>query len=508
MYQKAVILDANNYNEKALDILLNILEDQYELSDSIRISSLITSSLLYEKLSMFDKSLEMLDASKAEIEKTKFYSLNPFYYLRKSSLYRVQNDTVLAEKALQNAIYWGKIYKDYNNLGQCYMVKSFLEFKKNPFKSKSSIMMSLENIKHSKDKRGLTVMLAHLSNWHKKYGKIDSAYYYINSAIDTFFFYGGTDEFTFLFLARSRILEAQKKAELALKDYKQYYEYTINNIKRRNKVEIVQITEQYENDKIKLALSNKEKALEVNKRYNVLAFISSTIFFLLALTAFLLLKRGNRLYKVKNEINRKLKKAIKREKILLKELHHRVKNNLQLIVGLMELQYEENSEIKSIKNQIFSISAGHDLIYQSSSEEMVNVYEYMSHLVKYMISSYHFQLSPKIDIEIEESFELSLDKMVTIGLLYNELITNSIKHAQIPNKTLIMTLKMQYEENNQLVMSYIDNGPGLNKKSRGFGSVVINSTLEQLEANIQIISSNNGLSLTISAPLNKSGSKN
>lgn len=135
----------------------------------------------------------------------------------------------------------------------------------------------------------------------------------------------------------------------------------------------------------------------------------------------------------KSEI--KLKGQVNQNAILLKEVHHRVKNNLQVVSSLLRLQSNEISDeklravFKDSQDRIIAISKVHDILYQSESLDIIDLEEYVRSLATRVISNMNKD-SKEINLTVNtNNIELNLDTVIPVGLLLNEIITNSMKYA-------------------------------------------------------------------------------
>ncbi|HCD53525.1 MAG TPA: hypothetical protein DEQ34_13840 [Balneolaceae bacterium] len=178
--------------------------------------------------------------------------------------------------------------------------------------------------------------------------------------------------------------------------------------------------------------------------------------------------------------------------VLLAEVHHRVKNNLAIISGLLQLQSAavEDKDAKvyleQSVNRILSIAKIHELIYESEDLSFVNVKEYLERLIPAIVrtfSSDEKQVDLKLDLE---DVRLGVNQLVPIGLLFNELITNSMKHAFKDKEDGKITISLR-SENSHVKFSYHDNGSGFAEghtfeNTRNLGITLINLQLKQLEA--------------------------
>jgi two-component sensor histidine kinase len=177
-------------------------------------------------------------------------------------------------------------------------------------------------------------------------------------------------------------------------------------------------------------------------------------------------------------------------KFLLMEIHHRVKNNFQIICSMLKLQsFDENNEVvekafEEAINRIHAMSNVHELIYQQEQFSLINSMEYFKLLVNSLKkSSGNNNIEFKLDSSIES---LSLPVLINLGISVNEFVTNSLKYAFDDSiDQPIISIKL-YEENNNKVLEYIDNGIGFKgeRKKTSFGMELIESIIEKIDGEL------------------------
>ena len=191
-----------------------------------------------------------------------------------------------------------------------------------------------------------------------------------------------------------------------------------------------------------------------------------------------------------------IQNSLKEKTTLLSEIHHRVKNNLAIVSGLLQLQMNEVKDEKvtlafeqSI-NRIISIAMVHELMYKSPDLSSVNVHSYLEMLIP-AISAAMSDDSKNIDFNIDiEEYKLNISEAIPIGLLLNELITNSFKYAFQKNKEGNITIKLSGKEN-EITVLYEDNGKGFDEDKdfntpKNLGLNLVHAQLQQLEAEHQV----------------------
>ena len=205
----------------------------------------------------------------------------------------------------------------------------------------------------------------------------------------------------------------------------------------------------------------------------------------------------------RKHIQERLKKTLDQKEYLIQEIHHRVKNNLQLISSLLKLQMakiedvEIQKEFNSIYNRVNTMAVVHELMYQQDDFDNISLSSYFNDLLKSMVLLYSMNKETEIDISIDvKDVEFSLEKSIPLALIINEITCNSFKHALDKGKKFYSHLK-QVDETFTLIIG--DTGSGLPKenKSNGLGLTLIDILCEQIDAEKIVKSDSNGLEYKI-----------
>ena len=179
--------------------------------------------------------------------------------------------------------------------------------------------------------------------------------------------------------------------------------------------------------------------------------------------------------------------------VMLKEIHHRVKNNLQLIISLLRLQSRELSNPDTIVqfedaiNRILTISLVHEKMYQAEDLSRLNLQEYFSSLGHDIIHNHieNDQIQLLLDFKIEKT---KLKPIVPIAMIFNELLSNSLKHGKRTNEELVIHFSMKNTADNSLVFIYSDNGTWVETTNKNsFGLELIEALIQQIEGTMEII---------------------
>ena len=190
-------------------------------------------------------------------------------------------------------------------------------------------------------------------------------------------------------------------------------------------------------------------------------------------------------------------KSLKEKELLLKEIHHRVKNNLQIVSSLLSIQHrrikdEQAAEaILESKNRVQSMALIHQKLYENDNLSSLDAKDYVTQLVESIFSSYKInQERIKCYIDIHK-VKLDVDVLIPLGLIINELVTNSLKHA-FPNSNEGKIDIQLRKEKDKVAMSVYDNGIGLPpqrelEQSRSFGFRMIRAFAQKLKASLNIV---------------------
>lgn len=168
-------------------------------------------------------------------------------------------------------------------------------------------------------------------------------------------------------------------------------------------------------------------------------------------------------------LNKQLTKSLEEKDILLKEIHHRVKNNLALTISLIELQEEEIDDVKAkkvlfnIQERLYTMELLHRKLYESTNLSEISLKNYINDLVQ-TISKTHNSYE-KIDLEMKvEDINLSIETAMPYGLILNELLTNAFKYAFINQKNPKLEIYILKNNNEEIELIVKDNGKGLQKE--------------------------------------------
>lgn len=188
-----------------------------------------------------------------------------------------------------------------------------------------------------------------------------------------------------------------------------------------------------------------------------------------------------------------IEESLHEKEVLLKEIHHRVKNNLQVISSILNLQSSFVADEKTLeilqesRNRIRSMAIIHENLYRTEDFSSINFSDYLENLTNNLISSYRINQKVVLNVKLQD-VELVLDQAIPCGLLVNEIITNSLKYAWEDGTAGTIFIEM-FEENNIVSLIIRDDGKGLPRElkemnSETLGLQLVMTLVEQLDGDI------------------------
>lgn len=216
----------------------------------------------------------------------------------------------------------------------------------------------------------------------------------------------------------------------------------------------------------------------------------------------------------RREAEKKIEESLREKELLLKEIHHRIKNNLAVIHSLLKLQsgYIKEERYKDVLNdsmaRIRTMGLIHERLYRSEDLSKIVFSDYLEDMIDDIYTSYELS-SRKVLLKKDiERITLGLESAVPCGLIVNELLSNCMKHAFPEGRKGIINVILRVNEKNYIELIVRDNGVGIAKdldlsNMDSLGLALVNSLVEQIEGELEL-KRENGTEFKISFPANKS----
>jgi two-component sensor histidine kinase len=191
-----------------------------------------------------------------------------------------------------------------------------------------------------------------------------------------------------------------------------------------------------------------------------------------------------------------IRNSLKEKEILLKEIHHRVKNNLQIISTLLDLQSDSFVEDQSrrffedCQNRIRSMAMIHEKLYEASDFVSIDFGEYLKNLTNSLFTTYVSDRRITLTVEAGE-MALEIDDAIPCGLIVNELVSNSMKYAFPEGRTGTLTVRLQVGDGDRITLTVEDNGVGFPpdldfRDTETLGLQLVNLLVKQIHGEIEL----------------------
>lgn len=213
---------------------------------------------------------------------------------------------------------------------------------------------------------------------------------------------------------------------------------------------------------------------------------------------------------IEKRISEEREESIKEKESLLKEIHHRVKNNLQIITGLIGLQ-AHNIDDEKTKNlfmysqyRINSMAKIHEMLYQTNDFSKIDYLDYLQQLISgLIISMKRNDNNIELDIKKTTDIYLNINTSIPLGLIVNEIITNSLKYGVKEAEKSVLSIQIKKTGSSKFIMEIGDNGVGLPdnldiEKTKSLGLKLVHNLVQQLRGSIEIDHSKKGTNYLIS----------
>lgn len=209
----------------------------------------------------------------------------------------------------------------------------------------------------------------------------------------------------------------------------------------------------------------------------------------------LLIAIGFRGFRRKQKINALLERKNEEKTAMMKEIHHRVKNNLQVVNSLLRLQSYEIEDQKVVdmfeesQHRVLSMALLHEKMYRSDDIKHINIHDHFTLLIQDLVKSYAVGKEIKLDIEVGD-VDIGIKTLVPLGLIINEIITNALKYAFEGRKGGSLKVHLNQLEDNKFELIIGDDGVGMDKaagddKSSTFGLELIQIFTKQLDGKME-----------------------
>lgn len=487
---------AGQYN-RALHKYLEALEHWKKINDKVHASQTLNNiGVIYRQQLKHAQAIEIYEKS-VSLKKELGDDLGlAFTYRNLGIAHSYLGDEELAIEYCKEAVVLLENLKEYReltgahgSLGTSYMKLGRFD------EAEQSLEHALKLAEDAVDSKELRTIYATMATVKNKLNKPDEAVLMANLTLATL--NEGDDHATRRDALQEKAigLMALGQFEDAAKAYKNTFEETlvISDSSRVKEMEGMQAQFEVKQSEQELAISELQLAEKKNQNtVFIWGLVAAALLLILAIGSVRGKVRNNRRLKEKNGI---IQKSLSEKEVLLREIHHRVKNNLQVISSLLSLQSREIEDpaalqaVNESRNRVKSMSLIHQNLYQEDNLTGIDVGDYVEKLSRSLFASYRVDQDAIILKTDIDHLNLDVDTAIPIGLILNELITNALKHAFIGREEGTLEVRLK-EKDNVLELTIADDGIGMSapKESKGdsFGMKMIDTFSQKLDAEFKV----------------------
>lgn len=447
---------------------------------------LIEFAQFYLNIRNLEKAGKIIDSALVLVEKNLSSKIRPYVFLVHAKYYFQKGDDENCVKYIKWSCENFEKNSDIAGLSDCHLLlgKYYL-FIKQLNKAKEAYLLALKYATSINDQSKKIKILKNLAEIHYLQGDFKKAYDYLNDY--------------------NVLLQKIRKIE---------------NVKRALELQFQQeiLRKDREYKQLKAFTHQHQKMLEQQNKYlksqKVIQWLLLVLLFLFAILIVVLWSVNRSRHKINQQIlakNREIVRQKEKAEWLFKELHHRVKNNFQLILSIIRLKLskldndEAKKELEEIASKIHALAFIHERLYQTGEKLTLSTKEYIIDLCNQLLQ-FHNQKGKKIQciFDIEENIELPVSTTIAIGLIINEAITNAVKYAFENTLQPEISISLKKKDKN-LELTIKDNGKGFDTgaiRKESLGLELIHTLTFQLEGELWIDGSI-GTTLRILIPLNE-----
>jgi len=480
-----------NYDQ-ALDYFINILEDiEANNIQNVAMEGIVLANIaqIYQNLKQYDLSdqysyeaIELFETTDNEGGMAVAYANIAFNSVEE----RDYNEAIeLSKKA-------HALFKKNNNeygigatvylLGKCYSALGDLD------KAQNHLTRSIDLITAFGNNHLMTLNHLELGRLYFKQEKWNAALAHLNKASQLSENHDLKPEQSDAYLELSKIYEIQNNHAVALRFFKKH-KYLADSLLNEKKAEQLQTLEtRYQTAKKEQRIALQEESLarqqaQISRQVILRNALIGGVVLFLAIAG--LVYRNAKIHR----------KSLREKEALLKEIHHRVKNNLQVISSILNMQSRgtENEDmleaIKEGQSRVKAMSLIHQQLYQTENLSEINIQEYITELNSQLATLYQNK-DRKVKNRINASdLKLDIDTAIPLGLILNELISNAYKYAFQEVEKGLLLIELKRIDKEKLRLEVVDNGSGLPanfelEKAKSLGLKLVNILTKQLKGSM------------------------
>lgn len=396
------------------------------------------------------------------------------------------------------------IASNYNNIGDSY---KFLEM---PDSAIYFYKKSIEIKKKLNNKRVLAYGYNNLAEIYLKLDSVQQAFQSIEQAGIISKEFKNKGLLKNYYLNKKNYFVRTQQMDSALLYFEKFHNTYAELLNTENTTVIAEMREIHKSDQLKKEGKLKDSLLR-NKQSSISALIIVIVLIgislILAIHSYILKRKAHLL---ESEAREEVELAHLKIKTVMNEMSHRIKNNLQLLISMMNIQTRQLSDLEARKitqenrNRISAMAIIHKKLYTQHDATHFNMAYYLENLCNNIRHSYGMESKVRIHYKIDNQLDIDVNKAILLGLIANEILSNSFKYAFAKKED--GALEVSFQQNDSLYILYIaDNGIGFKEeeeKTTSFGLTLVKQLCQQLKGTFHYKNPNQGAGFYIEVPKN------
>ena len=516
-YRFAEALEKDHQDEVAIKKLLALADQAAESEHwEVLCNTHLSLARLYEKIGLWQDCRKNLDAARSTILANALDTLQVRYSIRNSSYHRLNGNSEKAIFFARQVLELAPRYELLLDEAVGHMLMGLLTMRDSFEVAVNHFVLGGNTFRDTSDYTGYSFMLSNLTRVHFQNGKYKKALAYNDSTLlaakkSMAMGHEQNHALSTAFILRGKIYNALGKSDSAWHYINKGHALEIEDIKASSLEKVAEIDALYHDEKKAQKIKAQEQLLaaEKERRNRTWTFFGMILIFSAILSYYYIrLRKANRKTVIQADqiakTNQELSVSLEQQIMLQGEVHHRVKNNLQVIISLLELQKEDIKDPMAIKsletmaNRIYSMSAIHEILYLKKGSELVNLLDYTNNLCEHFSKFTASKSKPIFNLKIDNKF-FNLETLMPLGIILNELLTNSLKYAQNIKNQLDIGIELLSTKDG-FCLQYRDNGPGfptgnLVQREGGLGTYLLKSMSRQLSGRLETKNDQGAVSL-------------
>ncbi len=492
LLRKGEVLEKLDKDDEALALLRQVSDDAvvHQLWD-VQANAALSLARLHEKLDFEETCRENLSQARQLIERHGLKELRPRLAVRLASYHRVfgQRDSALIH--VQTVLDEAPRYNQRDLLANGHMLKAMLTHDTAWQASVADFEQAGQLWKEIGNYSASAFISLNIAKLLYANDRGEQALRYSDSSlvlarVAESLGYGEKSIYWYNYQLRANVFHDRGQHDSAWYYLNTSYELQLEDTYLANARQIAEITAEYKDEQKNITIAEQSERLRLQANQRRL-WLWLFVVALLSVAALLFL------YMKLRQANQNLGKALDYQMMLQSEIHHRVKNNLQIIISLLELQSEQLDDplakagILQLSDRIYSIAAVHQMLYANDWTAPLSISTYIQLLCDYyrQLPGEGQQFRYHIDAP-ERVFHI--ETMMPLGIIINELLTNSLKYGRATDRPL--EIHIQFEDDKSGVkLTYRDNGPGFSTSvqptQKSLGTYLLESMARQLRGTVR-----------------------